>query len=193
MSIPETPLFAKVIEEIIDESQAVAKICRLLAPVFSIDANEAFLAGLLHNIGKIGLLKQISNHYNVPDDLDIEYHQSLFKSILPVFAARAAEKIGQYWKLDKRIIQAISKHSELNSLIREGFRIEDVKLIALVNLSIYIARILGFGESLSNGADIFGQVSSKVLGMSDTPAYRLLLKNLSKAFSEEELPKVAVA
>ncbi len=64
MSAPETPLFAKIIEEIIHESQAVGKICRLLAPVFSIDANEAFLAGLLHNIGKIGLLKQISKHYD---------------------------------------------------------------------------------------------------------------------------------
>lgn len=186
MSAPETPLFDRVVREIILESQAVAKICRILGEKLYRDSNEAFLAGLLHNVGKIGLLKQISKHYNLPDDLEIEYHQSIFRSILPKFAGRAGKKIGEYWKLDKRIIRVMSHHNKLEELVSAGINRDDLKIVALVNLSIYIARILGFGMSLEK-ADLFNQTSAQILNFHDNPTSRRLLMELFETFSEKEL------
>lgn len=192
MSVPETPLFHKVVEEIIQESQAVAKISRILASRYYRDQNEAFLAGLLHNIGKIGLLKQISKHYNVPEDLDMEYHQSIFRSILPDFAGKAGEKIGQYWKLSKRITRVLSHYNKLNVLVKAGINRDDLKIVALVNLSVYIARILGFGMSLKE-ADLFNTHAAQILNFHDTPANRQLLMDIFLSFSEEELAHTKVA
>jgi len=186
MSVPETPLFHKVVEEIIMESQAVAKICYILGQRLYRDSNEAFLAGLLHNVGKIGLLKQISKHYNLPDDLDMEYHQSIFRSILPKFSSQAGKIIGDYWRLDKRIVRVMSHHNRLPELVKAGTNRDDLKIVALVNLSVYIGRLLGFGMSL-NKADLFGQQSSQILNFHDTPANRELLMDLYAAFSEREL------
>ena len=192
MSIPETPLFQRVVEDIISESQAVAKMCRILSPVFGLDSDEAFLAGLLHNIGKVGLLKQISKHYHVPEDLDMEYHQSLFKNILPVFADKAGRKIGEYWKLEPKIIRAISHHAKLQELINAGISANDLKLVALVNLSSYMARILGFGASVEN-CDLFGLKACEILNFEDTPSNRRVLRALYNAFTEDELAKAEAA
>ena len=186
MSAPETPLFDRVVIEIIMESQAVAKICYILGERLYRDANEAFLAGLLHNVGKIGLLKQISKHYNLPDDLDIEYHQSIFRGILPKFAGRAGKKIGEYWRLDQRIVRVMSHHNKLTTLVKEGVNRDDLKIVALVNLSIYIARILGFGMSIEK-ADLFNQTSAQILNFHDTPANRRLLMELFESFTDQEL------
>ena len=192
MSVPETPLFHKVVEEIITESQAVAKICRILGERLYRDPNEAFLAGLLHNIGKIGLLKQISNHYNVPEDLDMEYHQSIFRSILPKFSGKAGKIIGDYWRLDKRIVRVMSHHNKLNNLVKAGINRDDLKIVALVNLSVYIGRILGFGMSLEK-ADLFNQASAQILNFHDNDANRKLLWDIYMSFSEEELAVDQVA
>ena len=192
MSAPETPLFDRVVREIILESQAVAKICRILGESLYRDANEAFLAGLLHNVGKIGLLKQISRHYNLPDDLNVEYHQSIFRGILPKFAGKAGKKIGEYWKLDKRIVRVMSHHNKLKTLVKAGVNRDDLKIVALVNMSVYISRILGFGMSLEK-ADLFNQTSAQILNFHDNAANRQLLMDLFEAFSEQELAMAKAA
>ena len=193
MSLPETPLFKSITEEIISESQVVAKICRILSPVFRIDSSEAFLSGLLHNIGKIGLLKQIHKHYNLPDDLDIEYHQTLFKNIIPHFENKASRIIGEYWKLDKKTINVISRHNELDRLLRDGIRGPVLQLAALVNLSVYLARIMGYGESVIGETKVFDQQSCKILNFTDTPANRALLTYVHDSFQEEDAVEEDVA
>ena len=185
MSLPETPLSRKVSEEIICQSQVVAKICRILSHHFGVDHNEAFLAGLLHNIGRIGLLKQISNHYNLPDDLDMEYHQSIFNNIIPHFEQKAAQKIAEYWKLEDRVIRAIICHRNLERMDRSLIHSDVIILIALVNLSVYISRILGFGDSLEE-ADLFGQTSAKILGFFKTEKNMKLLYMIKDSFNEPE-------
>jgi HD-like signal output (HDOD) protein len=183
MSLPETPLFETVSKEIISQSQAVAKICRLMSPFFQVDSNEAFLAGLLHNIGKIGLLKQISKHYNLPEDLDVEYHQSLFNNILPAFESRAAQQICQYWKLEHKIVETIRLHESLDSMDRSAIIPENLKLIALVNLAVYLSRILGYGNSLKT-TDVFGLVSAQILKFHDNEQSRQLLQKVHGSFQE---------
>ncbi|MCM8537612.1 MAG: HDOD domain-containing protein [Lentisphaeraceae bacterium] len=192
MSLPETPLFEKVSEEIIYQSQAVAKICRILAPQFGIDQNEAFLAGLLHNIGKIGLLKQISNHYNLPKDIDVEYHQSLFDNILPHFENNAAKRIGQYWKLENKIIAAITQHSSLDKMNRSCLDLKDLKLISLVNLAVYLSRILGYGNSITQ-TNLFELTSAKILNLKDDENGHRMLMNIYDSFQENEEAETTVA
>ena len=187
MIVPESPIFQKVAEEIIMESQAVAKICRMLGEVLYSDANEAFLVGLLHNVGKLGLLNQISKLYEIPKDMDVEYHQSLFKNIFSVFYPQAGEIIGKYWKLDERVTHAIGFHLNLNSLIKKEVEEDELKLAALVNLSSYIARIIGFGNSITEECDLFGQQASDILDFKDSPTNRRLLNEIHAAIMEAHL------
>lgn len=187
MTVPESPIFQKVAEEIIMESQAVAKICRMLGEVLYSDANEAFLVGLLHNVGKLGLLNQISKLYEIPKDMDAEYHQSLFKNIFSVFYPQAGEIIGKYWKLDERVTHAIGFHLNLNSLIKKEVEEDELKLAAIVNLSSYIARIIGFGDSITEECDLFGQQACDILDFKDSPANRNLLNKIHVAIMEAHL------
>lgn len=186
MTVPDNPIFQKTAKEIILESQAVAKICRMLGEKFYGDGNEAFLAGLLHNIGKLGLLKQIANFYDVPEDLDMEYHQSLFANIFPIFYQEAGEIIGKYWKLEDKIIQSISHHNKIDVLIENKVEGQDLRIAALVNISVYIARIIGFGDSALETADLFGQQSAEIIGLKDNPNTRKLLDEIYEAIVEQE-------
>jgi len=185
MTVPNNPIFQKTAEEVILESQAVAKICRMLGERLYGDGNEAFLAGLLHNIGKLGLLKQIANFYEIPEDLDMEYHQSLFANIFPDFYQEAGEIIGRYWKLDDKIIQSISHHNKLDVLIENKVSGEELKIAALVNIAVYMSRIIGFGDCLTEECDLFGQKSSEIIGLKDSPSTRKLLNEIYNAVSEQ--------
>ncbi|MCM8528116.1 MAG: HDOD domain-containing protein [Lentisphaeraceae bacterium] len=185
MTVPNNPIFQKTAEEIILESQAVAKICRMMGEKFYGDGNEAFLAGLLHNIGKLGLLKQIANFYEVPEDLDMEYHQSLFANIFPMFYQEAGEIIGKYWKLEEHIIQSISHHNKLEELIENKVEGQELKIAALVNLSVYMAKIMGFGDSAVNEADLFGQQAAEIIGLSDNASTRKLLNEIHEAVADQ--------
>ena len=185
MTVPDSSIFQKTAEEVITESQAVAKICRMLGERLYGDGNEAFLAGLLHNIGKLGLLKQIANFYEVPDDLDMEYHQSLFGNIFPMFYQEAGEIIGRYWKLEDKIIQSISHHNKLDELIENEVEGQDLKIAALVNISVYMARILGFGDNIKEDCDLFGQQSAEILGLKDSQGIRKLLDDIYEALVEQ--------
>lgn len=186
MTVPNNPIFQKTAEEIILESQAVAKICRMLGEKFYGDGNEAFLAGLLHNIGKLGLLKQIANFYEVPEDLDMEYHQSLFANIFPIFYQEAGEIIGKYWKLEEKIIQSISHHNKLDILVGNKVEGQDLRIAALVNLSVYLARIMGFGDTALENADLFNQESAEIIGLKDSPSTRKLLNEIYETIFEQE-------
>lgn len=185
MTVPNNPIFQKTAEEIILESQAVAKICRMMGEKFYGDGNEAFLAGLLHNIGKLGLLKQIANFYEVPEDLDMEYHQSLFANIFPMFYQEAGEIIGKYWKLEEHIIQSISHHNKLEELIENKVEGQELKIAALVNISVYMAKIMGFGDSAVNEADLFGQQAAEIIGLSDNASTRKLLNEIHEAVADQ--------
>lgn len=186
MTVPNNPVFQKTAEEIIQESQAVAKICRMIAEKLYGDGNEAFLAGLLHNVGKLGLLKQIANFYEVPEDLDMEYHQSLFANIFPMFYQEAGEIIGKYWKLDNKIIQSISHHNKLEVLVENEVDGPDLKIAALVNIAVYMSRIMGFGDSAITETDLFGQQSAEIIGLKDNPNTRKLLNEIYEAILEQE-------
>jgi len=185
MTVPNNSIFQKTAEEVIMESQAVAKISRMLGEKLYGDGNEAFLAGLLHNIGKLGLLKQIANFYEVPEDLDMEYHQSLFSNIFPMFYQEAGEIIGRYWKLEDKIIQSISHHNKIDILIENEVEGLDLKIAALVNISVYMAKLIGFGDSTISEPDLFGQQSAEILGLKDSPNTRKLLNEIYDAVAEQ--------
>ena len=158
---------------------------------FNLDSNEAFLAGLLHNIGRIGLLKQISNHYNMPDEIDVEYHQSIFNNILPKFETKAAKKICEYWKLEDKIIRAITGHSELENINRSLIPQDYIRLTALVNLAVYLSRILGYGDSVQR-PDVFNTLAAKILGFKEDNKTKNLLVDIKYAFEttgEEDTSK----
>jgi HD-like signal output (HDOD) protein len=186
LTIPDNPIFSHIAEEVIIESQAVAKIARILADHLHIDPNEAFLTGLLHNVGKLGLLKQISLHYDMPDEIDVEYHQSLFKNIFPIFHNEAGKIISEYWKLDKKIISVIHMHNNLQKLIDSEADGETLRLAALINISAYISRILGFSDCLHEGAQLFEQGACQVLKLEDNSTTRKLLNKLYDDIIEVE-------
>lgn len=58
-----------------------------------------------------------------------------------------------------------------------------IKLTTLVKLSVYLSRILGYGESLKD-SDVFGQLSAKILGFNRSEKYMKLLYFIKDPFDE---------
>ncbi|MCH2204948.1 MAG: hypothetical protein MK132_03630 [Lentisphaerales bacterium] len=68
---------------------------------------------------------------------------------------------------------------------------DHLRMAALINLSSYISRILGFSDSLHDGAELFGQGACQVLNFEDTPANRRLLVKMYDDIIDHEEEAVA--
>ncbi|OGV31044.1 MAG: hypothetical protein A2020_00215 [Lentisphaerae bacterium GWF2_45_14] len=142
------PLFNKLAENIVDHSYATAIIASYLSQRYYPDPDGAFLAGLLHDIGKLGILKAISETYKLPKKSDFEVNLEIFDNILPALHEKAGRFLAENWKVNKTVISAIEHHHDFMDC---GFA-EDEQLAyhlsALVNIADTIARILGYGQRI---------------------------------------------
>ena len=92
--------------------------------------------GTLHNIGKL-IPKTDFYSSQMPDDLDVEHHQSLFKNIFPIFHNEAGKIIAKFWKLDKTVEVSISQQPQKRYMDCPA---DSLRLASLVNLAQYISR-----------------------------------------------------
>lgn len=142
------PLFNKLAENIVDHSYATAIIASYMSQRYYPDQDGAFLAGLLHDIGKLGILKAISETYKLPKKCDFEVQLEIFDNILPALHGKAGRFLAENWKVNKTVISAIEHHHDFMDY---GFG-EDEQLAyhlsALVNISDTMARILGYGQRI---------------------------------------------
>ncbi len=183
-SIPDHPLFIKVATDYIDESHTVAHISRFLSQRFYGDDNRAYMAGLLHNIGALALLRQIALHYALPGKLDIKFSAGLFRDIIPRFEARAGGLVAHFWDLDADLASAIEFHMDINSFIAQDPPQNHRRLTALVRCARNSGKVLGLCDLLDE-PDLFNDSAAKIIGMRHYPDVEKVLVKLPSYLREQ--------
>ena len=180
-SLSENQSFNKMIKDIMDHSYAVAQIANYLSLRYYPDPDSAFLAGLLHDIGKLAILKELQDRFNIPD-INMELTESSFGDVIPNLHEMAGRYIAKSWHMSEDIVTCIANHHspEQVNMINEADTDQVRHLTYLIQMSDIMARILGHGRPLGS-LDIFGIPASVQLGMYEDDTTIQFLKDLPKA------------
>ncbi len=128
------------------------------------DADDAFFAGLLHDMGKLAILSDICENTNIfKIHPNITSEDVLDEIIIPMHEY-VGGIIAHHWNMEQRFIYAIGYHHELDFESKDP---DDYKLPALVSLSDIIAHILGHGRWIKE-TDLFSLKSTEILGITET-------------------------
>jgi len=101
------------LEEIWKHSTQVAAIAHVLAKYNnSINPDEAFLAGLLHEIGKLYILKRAKAHQGLFE------HGKVLKAIMTDWHTKIGRALIEHWNLSKALADAVGDHEsyDLNAV-----------------------------------------------------------------------------
>lgn len=141
--------FGAIAAGIIHHSYAVAVIASYLSQRFFPDPSLAFLAGLLHDIGKLGILKELSLNRDFCDNLKGKPNEYMFEKIFVNRHEKVGHFLGEKWHMDPLSLAAIAAH---HNFWEHCFAEEDqldFHLCLIINLSDTIARILGKGKPIA--------------------------------------------
>ena len=162
LNFKTAPLFLNVVEEIIDHSYATGIIAAYLSQKLGQDQEEAFLAGLLHDIGKIATLRAMAVVCELPEKVDYELTQEYFNVIFNVLHEDVGAYISDTWRLGDQIRTAIAHHNDME--FSEEHDEDAIALTSLVNLSDTMARVAGKGRMIGS-VNIFDLQSTQLLGL----------------------------
>ena len=141
------PALDDVAQQIVTHSKAVAVVARYLGHRFFPDPDIAFFAGLLHDIGKVALLKEFVDNYDLPET-ETSLTEDSFDMIFPALHCSIGAQIAADWSVTESVAGAIEHHHDY---LECGFTEETqltFQLSALVSLSDTIARMLGRGRHI---------------------------------------------
>ncbi len=164
MCFVRDPLFNDLAVDIVDHSYAVGIIAAYLSQRYYPDPDGAFLAGLLHDIGKLGILKAISDNFELPKDVDVKMTDELFENIFPRLHERAGKFLAGSWKINPTVIAAIEHHHDFMDTPFDEESQADLHLSCIVNIADTMARILKFGRAIGP-TNIFAEASTIDLAM----------------------------
>ncbi len=148
ISFADDRRFGNMARKIIRHSYIVAIIASYLSQRYFPEPGLAFLAGLLHDIGKLGILKELSLDPRFCLRLKPDVTEDMFD---PIFAGRHEQigvKLGQQWKMDDLTLSAIERHHNFWEYDFSDEDQLDYHLCLLINLSDTMARILGEGRPI---------------------------------------------
>lgn len=181
-NIPATPFYEKIAQDILNKSNVVANIAFHLARKFYPDKDQAFLAGLLHDIGKLVILNQCAESFHLPENIDeLHAEQAMFKEIFPEHQQRCGAMLAKHWSLEGSIVDAIRWNHRIDEVESVNEDDSHLKLAALINLSDQFARLLGYGEPIE-GHDIFETSAIKILEIEDNHANRQCFRRIPELF-----------
>lgn len=161
--------FGKIAENIINHSYIVAVIASYLSQRFFPDPGLAFLAGLLHDIGKLGILKELSQTPRFCLKLKSDISEQMFGRIFDKRHELVGRKLGEKWNMDPLSLAAIEAHHNFWEFPFSDEDQLDYHLCLIVNLSDTIARILGKGKPIGK-VNIFKEPATIDLNMEKNPS-----------------------
>jgi putative nucleotidyltransferase with HDIG domain len=150
---------------------ATAILCDRLARMLHMDSDTCYTAGLLHDIGRLALLRAAPDRYaqlldlELPDDLELLRRE---KAIFEVDHCMAGEWILKHWDFPPELIEVVSIHhrkprpgsSGLLPIVYAGWRMADM-------LGFSISRIPAAGEIDEVLSVLPGKGPQQVLGEYD--------------------------
>ncbi|MCJ8328952.1 MAG: HDOD domain-containing protein [Lentisphaeria bacterium] len=176
------PRIVHLAKSIILHSQAVAQIASYLSHRYYPDPDNAFLAGILHDIGKLAILKELTEQYDLPLKTQIA-SDLCFGDLMPILHERIGAYIGKSWNLENDVITSIAcHHSPSQVKIMNDSTEMAFALTNLIHVSDIFARLLGRGNYLAE-MDIFSLAACGHLGIEDTPDTRSFLNNIPGIFN----------
>jgi len=153
---------ANVATQVWRQSQSAGQIARAIGPSLGMDADRAFLIGLLHDIGKIALIETVRRE--VRDRSEVR--PCLLGRVFFLQHERAGERIAQAWKLPEELVSVAGRHHQYER--NEAFPRE----AALARLVHSIDLVLSIG------------------GMSESPRLELLPEFDFLQIAPEDRPKI---
>lgn len=144
---------------------ACAELAHFLAEnTKGIDPEEAYLAALMHDIGKI-LVERHFTHlfFKVKRTVSIEKIPFLLaeKKILGIDHAQLGRLIANSWQLPLPLEEAIAFHHEPRKAK------DAMELVAIVHIANYICNMLGIGLGCDTMANLFDTTSLSLLEMDE--------------------------
>ncbi len=185
ISFLNDPLFNQVAVDIVEHSYSVGIIAAYLSQRYYPDPDGAFLAGLLHDIGKLGILKALSQLYDLPKHVDFKVTEEVFDNIFPGLHEKAGKYLANHWKVNEDIVSAIEHHHDFMNI---GFSEDDqlaFHLSCIVNLSDNMARILGSGRRIGP-VNIFSLPSTIDLSIEKTEDTICFLDDIPKIIAYKQ-------
>jgi len=162
-------LFNNLAVDIVEHSYAVGLVAAYLSQRFFADPDTAFLSGLLHDIGKLAIIKGIIDTHTIPSDLGFAITEDTFSSIFPQLHEKAGQLVAENWKLDEDVKMAILHHHDLKLTGTKSLDPETtINLCHLIHISDTIARMLGKGRPIKTPVNLFKMQSAAILGLDKT-------------------------
>lgn len=96
-----------------EHAYTCALAARVMAPQFNLTASELFIAGLIHDIGKIAMLVAFPNNYPLLHDLTIPSYASGIekeKSDYGISHDTVGKQLAERWLLPDQLVMAIGYH-----------------------------------------------------------------------------------
>jgi putative nucleotidyltransferase with HDIG domain len=132
-SATEFSHIAKELKEVWEEATAVAALSYVIAGFCrGINRDEAMLAGLLHNIGKLYLLSR-ANRKNNPLSND----PAGLTQVIRQWHANVGKAIVDHWGFPERISSAVAEHEHIDREIPQA------DLTDVLTVSVFMAGFLG--------------------------------------------------
>jgi len=144
--------------DLMSHSLAVALAARLIADEVGIDGNECFLCGLLHDFGRLALIKSIREAEGLSEpDLPPETI-----GLIDRHHTTAGEILAKRWGLPS-VVAAAARHHHQPEACTEGAR-----HVWVISLADALAHHLGLGEDADPSIDIDSHPALAELGMSES-------------------------
>jgi HD-like signal output (HDOD) protein len=127
---PRLRSIAQPLSELWKNSIAVASLCQVIALRTKVNPDEAFLAGLLHGIGRLYIVVQaVASSNSVRQELSApefvaDWHPSIGKAVL------------ENWQVGEAIAEAVNDQNDRGRMRR------DPDLTDVLIVSIYLAEVL---------------------------------------------------
>jgi len=124
-------------------------------------ADVFFIAGLIHDIGKVPLLDMVANE-DMPAFEPLRQSQEVFEEVLEAYYGLIGLQVVEHWQLPAEFAVAAFCHAQPETAPDEAW----LGLVHTVSLASEVADLSGFGEA-EGDVSLMGHPSARYLGLND--------------------------